>query len=112
MSIMSAAPLESDGLCVQSDRKENCGLFGIFGDPEAVQKTYFGLHSLQHRGQDSDEGPNHDDSPSRSKADKNKFHISNLHSLFFLFNDCCIFPSQRSGRMDVTVTCFFRLKAD
>lgn len=33
--------------------KEDCGLFGIFGDPEAVQKTYFGLHSLQHRGQES-----------------------------------------------------------
>jgi len=36
-----------------SDKKENCGLFGIFGEPEAVQKTYFGLHSLQHRGQES-----------------------------------------------------------
>ncbi len=33
--------------------KESCGLFGIFGDAEAVQKTYFGLHSLQHRGQES-----------------------------------------------------------
>jgi len=33
--------------------QESCGLFGIFGDPEAVQKTYFGLHSLQHRGQES-----------------------------------------------------------
>jgi amidophosphoribosyltransferase len=33
--------------------KESCGLFGIFGDPEAVQKTYFGLYSLQHRGQES-----------------------------------------------------------
>jgi amidophosphoribosyltransferase len=32
---------------------ESCGLFGIFGDPEAVQKTYFGLYSLQHRGQES-----------------------------------------------------------
>jgi len=32
---------------------ESCGLFGIFGEPEAVQKTYFGLHSLQHRGQES-----------------------------------------------------------
>ena len=32
---------------------ESCGLFGIFGAPEAVQKTYFGLHSLQHRGQES-----------------------------------------------------------
>ena len=36
-----------------SDKKESCGLFGIFGDVEAVQKTYFGLHSLQHRGQES-----------------------------------------------------------
>ncbi len=36
-----------------SEKKENCGLFGIFGDPEAVHKTYFGLHSLQHRGQES-----------------------------------------------------------
>jgi amidophosphoribosyltransferase len=35
------------------DKKENCGLFGIFGDPEAVQKTYYGLFALQHRGQES-----------------------------------------------------------
>ena len=35
------------------EKKENCGLFGIFGDSEAVSKTYFGLHSLQHRGQES-----------------------------------------------------------
>jgi amidophosphoribosyltransferase len=33
--------------------KESCGLFGIFGDGQAVQKTFFGLHSLQHRGQES-----------------------------------------------------------
>jgi amidophosphoribosyltransferase len=33
--------------------RESCGLFGVFGDAEAVQKTYFGLHSLQHRGQES-----------------------------------------------------------
>ena len=33
--------------------KESCGLFGIFGDAEAVQKIFFGLHSLQHRGQES-----------------------------------------------------------
>jgi len=36
-----------------SDKKENCGLFGIFGGPDAVKKTYFGLYSLQHRGQES-----------------------------------------------------------
>ncbi|MGD8500296.1 MAG: amidophosphoribosyltransferase [Phycisphaerales bacterium] len=36
-----------------SEKRESCGLFGIFGDAEAVQKAYFGLHSLQHRGQES-----------------------------------------------------------
>jgi amidophosphoribosyltransferase len=36
-----------------SEIRENCGLFGIFGDPKAVQKAYFGLFSLQHRGQES-----------------------------------------------------------
>ncbi|RKY14106.1 MAG: amidophosphoribosyltransferase, partial [Planctomycetota bacterium] len=36
-----------------ADKKEECGIFGIYGDPDAVQKTYFSLHSLQHRGQES-----------------------------------------------------------
>ena len=36
-----------------ADKREECGVFGIYGDPEAVQKTYFGIHSLQHRGQES-----------------------------------------------------------
>lgn len=40
----------ADSIC---DKKENCGLFGIFGDPDAVQKTYYGLFALQHRGQES-----------------------------------------------------------
>lgn len=36
-----------------ADKKEACGIFGIFGDPDAVHKTFFALHSLQHRGQES-----------------------------------------------------------
>ncbi|WLR54908.1 amidophosphoribosyltransferase [Mesobacillus subterraneus] len=31
---------------------EECGVFGIWGHPEAAQITYYGLHSLQHRGQE------------------------------------------------------------
>lgn len=31
---------------------EECGVFGIWGHPEASQITYYGLHSLQHRGQE------------------------------------------------------------
>ncbi|MEJ2505822.1 MAG: hypothetical protein P8Y81_06125 [Ignavibacteriaceae bacterium] len=30
-----------------------CGVFGIFGSPTASLETYYGLHSLQHRGQEA-----------------------------------------------------------
>ncbi len=30
-----------------------CGIFGVYGHPEAANITYLGLHSLQHRGQES-----------------------------------------------------------
>ena len=30
-----------------------CGIFGIFGHPEAANLAYLGLHALQHRGQES-----------------------------------------------------------
>lgn len=33
--------------------KEECGVFGIFGHPEAVKLTCFGLYALQHRGEES-----------------------------------------------------------
>ncbi len=33
--------------------KEYCGLFGIFGHPEAVELTYLGIYAQQHRGQES-----------------------------------------------------------
>lgn len=32
---------------------DNCGVFGIFNMPDAARLTYFGLHALQHRGQES-----------------------------------------------------------
>src|SRR3954447_20651344 len=31
---------------------EECGIFGIWGHPDAARLTYYGLHSLQHRGQE------------------------------------------------------------
>lgn len=33
--------------------KESCGVFGIYGHPEASKITYLGLYALQHRGQES-----------------------------------------------------------
>jgi len=32
---------------------EQCGVFGVFGCPEAARVTYHGLYALQHRGQES-----------------------------------------------------------
>lgn len=33
--------------------QEECGVFGIFGHPEAANLSYLGLYALQHRGQES-----------------------------------------------------------
>lgn len=33
--------------------REECGVFGIFGTPQASNLTYLGLYRLQHRGQES-----------------------------------------------------------
>jgi len=32
---------------------DHCGVFGIYGHPEAANLTYLGLYALQHRGQES-----------------------------------------------------------
>ncbi|NBQ39156.1 MAG: amidophosphoribosyltransferase [Alphaproteobacteria bacterium] len=50
------------GVCAMTDElfdldadrlKEECGVFGIFGHPEAAAITALGLHALQHRGQEA-----------------------------------------------------------
>lgn len=33
--------------------REECGVFGVFGHPGAATLTYYGLHALQHRGEES-----------------------------------------------------------
>jgi len=40
-------PLEDDHF------HDQCGLFGVFGHPEAAHLAYMGLYALQHRGQES-----------------------------------------------------------
>ena len=46
---MDQPDLEADG-----DRlREECGVFGIFGHPDAAAITALGLHALQHRGQEA-----------------------------------------------------------
>jgi amidophosphoribosyltransferase len=38
---------------MQAYPKHYCGVFGIFGHPNAAELTYYGLYALQHRGQES-----------------------------------------------------------
>jgi amidophosphoribosyltransferase len=48
-----AEPADLD-LDIDADRlREECGVFGIFGHPDAAAITALGLHALQHRGQEA-----------------------------------------------------------
>ena len=45
---------EEPFLDLDADRlREECGVFGIFGHPDAAAITALGLHALQHRGQEA-----------------------------------------------------------
>src|SRR5271169_3233179 len=45
---------ETTLLDLDADRlREECGVFGIFGHPDAAAITALGLHALQHRGQEA-----------------------------------------------------------
>jgi len=44
---MITNPFDDDKL------REECGIFGIYGHPEAAAHTVLGLHALQHRGQEA-----------------------------------------------------------
>ena len=45
-------PFEQDRLDADTLHEE-CGVFGIFGHPQAAALTVLGLHALQHRGQEA-----------------------------------------------------------
>lgn len=50
----------------------HCGIFGIFGHPEAALMTYYGLHALQHRGQEATGIVTSEFVPDRAK---NRFNV-------------------------------------
>ena len=39
--------------CADDRFHDECGVFGVFGHPEAANLAYLGLYALQHRGQES-----------------------------------------------------------
>ncbi|MGE0717274.1 MAG: amidophosphoribosyltransferase [Alphaproteobacteria bacterium] len=47
MTALTTLPFDDDHL------KEECGVFGIFGHPDAAAHVALGLHALQHRGQEA-----------------------------------------------------------
>ncbi|KAA8536034.1 hypothetical protein F0562_028512 [Nyssa sinensis] len=54
--VISAYKTDPDGHSFSSDDddkpREECGVVGIYGDPEASRLCYLALHALQHRGQE------------------------------------------------------------
>jgi len=61
--------------------KDHCGVFGVFGHPQAAKITYFGLMALQHRGQEASGIVTTFSDPGRAKQ---KF---NAHRGFGLVSD-------------------------
>ena len=47
MNQLTTQPFDDDKL------REECGVFGVFGHPDAAALTVLGLHALQHRGQEA-----------------------------------------------------------
>ena len=43
----------TEGAAGDDKLREECGVFGIFGHPDAAAHAALGLHALQHRGQES-----------------------------------------------------------
>ncbi len=59
-TVRSAARAPADSRVGADDRdangdtlREECGIFGVFGHPDAAAITALGLHALQHRGQEA-----------------------------------------------------------
>ena len=62
MQEIAASKTDSPALPRESERdweedgdrlREECGVFGVFGHPDAAAITALGLHALQHRGQEA-----------------------------------------------------------
>ncbi|MCG6122114.1 MAG: amidophosphoribosyltransferase [Microvirga sp.] len=50
----AAGGVDDDAFDLDGDTlREECGVFGIFGHPDAAAITTLGLHALQHRGQEA-----------------------------------------------------------
>ncbi|MDE2363922.1 MAG: amidophosphoribosyltransferase [Hyphomicrobiales bacterium] len=54
MMTQTSGQIDDEAFDLDADRlREECGVFGIFGHPDAAAITALGLHALQHRGQEA-----------------------------------------------------------
>ena len=51
--MLNTQPFDAPSSLDDDHPHEECGVFGIFGHPEATALTALGLHALQHRGQEA-----------------------------------------------------------
>ena len=51
---LTTSPFDNAAFDIDGDKlKEECGVFAIYGHPDAAALTALGLHALQHRGQEA-----------------------------------------------------------
>ncbi|MBI4042295.1 MAG: phosphoribosylformylglycinamidine synthase subunit PurL [Deltaproteobacteria bacterium] len=50
---IEGSPLVAGRRTVPGGFREECGVFGIFGHPDAARLAYLGIYALQHRGQEA-----------------------------------------------------------
>ena len=75
--------------------KSNCAIFGIYNHPQAAVMTYYGLHALQHRGQ---EASGICTSEYVSEKDKYRFNIfKGLGIVLNVFSDNNVFTNVLRG---------------
>lgn len=73
----------------------NCGVFGIFNSPSASLETYYGLHALQHRGQEACGIITQD----FNEKGKPVFHIQRGEGLVSeVFEDSTVFENDLTGK--------------
>ena len=53
MSVANETDLDLDKQAMGDSLREECGVFGIYGHPDAAAITALGMHALQHRGQEA-----------------------------------------------------------
>jgi len=91
--------MKNINLVLNSEKpKSFCGVFGAFGEPHSAVDTYYGLHALQHRGQESA------GIVTARKDDSGKTHFS-FHKDFGLvsdvFHESLIFEEKLTGTASI-----------